>query len=35
MWFARGRRHHLGPFMASGRPGAVVVGQLGLFAMVW
>ena len=34
-WFARGRRHRLGPFMAGGRPGAVVVGRPGLLAMVW
>ena len=32
---ARGRRHHLGPFMAGGRPGAVIVGRPGLLAMVW
>ena len=32
---ARGRRHRLGPFMAGGRPGAVVVGRPGLLAMVW
>ena len=32
---ARGRRHPLYPFMSIGCPGAVIVGRLGLLAMVW
>ena len=32
---ARGRRRRLCPFMGGGHPGAVVVGQPGLLAMVW